>query len=54
MKLARLTCLIHCAAQRRQFHGWLLAETAVAIAVVTPLCNDCDFAVRTVVIFVVQ
>jgi hypothetical protein len=27
----------------RDIHGWLLAEAAVAIAMVTPLRHDCDF-----------
>jgi hypothetical protein len=45
MKLARLTILIHCIEQHRQFDGWLLAEAAVAITIVTPLCYDCDFVV---------
>jgi hypothetical protein len=26
-----------------QIHSWLLAEAAVAIAMVTPLRDDCDF-----------
>ncbi len=35
-----------CINWRHQIHGWLLAAAAVAIAMVIPLHNDCDFVAR--------
>jgi hypothetical protein len=35
-----------CIDWRHWIHGWLLAEAAVAIAMVTPLRGDCDFVAR--------
>jgi hypothetical protein len=35
-----------CINRRHQIHGWLLAEAAVAIAMVTPLRDNCDFVAR--------
>jgi hypothetical protein len=48
MKLARLIFVIPLYIDwRRQFHGWLLAEAAVPIAIITPLLrDDCDFVAR--------
>jgi hypothetical protein len=47
MKLASLIFVIPLSIdQHHQFHGWLLAEAAVSIAIVTPLRKDCNFVVQ--------
>jgi hypothetical protein len=44
----RLIFVMHhyCIDQRHQLHCWLLAKATVAIIVVTPLGDDCNFVVQ--------